>query len=436
MKVPQWVAGWGVRLAYRADENSFIGRLFARYAPNAAASSVEGYVVKAQAAAGPVFGLMLVGLLLVIALVWLAHLKRVRVSLWQESFPPFFQKSQPSAYKMWLAVILAGALWGGAISTRATGITAGGMIGLYMMLRLREKSILPLLVYTFSAAAACFITWPYLWYFGFKGFIGAMRVFADYPYEGGRIWFRGSIPHSEIPRTFLLQVMAIQFTEPLVILIIAGVVLAVVYAIRKQLPRLDIFILMCWFFLPILFSIATKPTHYNNFRQFFFITPPLFVFAGLTLEKISQYLKRGVILPLMLLLVFAPGIVESIRLHPYQYVYYNQFVGGVEGAYRYYEMDYWVISYKEAMEYINTHAPEGAVVAKVGGGDVPRQYARSDLIMGGLPREGEEAAHDIYYLLLTTNHRHPLPLVLYSLETVYEVRAGGAVLTYVKVFEP
>jgi len=37
-----------------------------------------------------------------------------------------------------------------------------------------------------------------------------------------------------------------------------------------------------------------------------------------------------------------------VRLHPYEYVYYNQFIGGLPGAYGKYETDYWAVSYYEA----------------------------------------------------------------------------------------
>jgi hypothetical protein len=36
-------------------------------------------------------------------------------------------------------------------------------------------------------------------------------------------------------------------------------------------------------------------------------------------------------------------------LHPDQYVYYNAFVGGVEGAQRKFKLDYWANSYAEAV---------------------------------------------------------------------------------------
>ncbi len=37
-------------------------------------------------------------------------------------------------------------------------------------------------------------------------------------------------------------------------------------------------------------------------------------------------------------------------LHPNQYVYYNAFVGGVEGAQRKFKLDYWANSYAEAVQ--------------------------------------------------------------------------------------
>ena len=38
-----------------------------------------------------------------------------------------------------------------------------------------------------------------------------------------------------------------------------------------------------------------------------------------------------------------------VRLHPYEYMFYNQLVGGLEGAARRYEMDYWVNMMPEAV---------------------------------------------------------------------------------------
>lgn len=426
-----------VNFIYQADPNTWLGQQAASLMPNMASQPVDGYIARAQAVSRWAVLGVLIGLLLIVFVAGLFLFQRTRTNLWQESVPTYFRKGARLSRAAWWAVILAGGVWGLAIATRASNMVAGLMIGLYLVLRLREKSILPLVVYSLAAVVVCYAAWPYLWYFGLQGFLGAMQAFANYPYLGGRIWLRGSIPHEEIPRTFLLQVIAIQYTIPMLVLSAVGVVVGVVLAVRKKLPRVDVFILMCWFFLPILYSIIARPIHYNNFRQFFFITTPLFVFAGLAMEKGAALLKNRVVLAAALVVVFLPGLVGMVRLHPYQYVYYNQIVGGPEGAYRYYEMDYWVIGYKEAIEYINANAPEDAEILVVGGGDVTNQYLRKDLHkipLGASSTEEDLSGYD--YVLLGTNHRASALEHAYALPTVYEVKAGEAVLVYVKQVVP
>jgi hypothetical protein len=48
-----------------------------------------------------------------------------------------------------------------------------------------------------------------------------------------------------------------------------------------------------------------------------------------------------------------PGIAGILQLHPYEYTYYNSFIGGTSQAFRRYETDYWLTCYKEAVENLN-----------------------------------------------------------------------------------
>ena len=57
-----------------------------------------------------------------------------------------------------------------------------------------------------------------------------------------------------------------------------------------------------------------------------------------------------------------PGIIDGLRLHPYEYIYYNRLVGGVQGAFRRFELDYWGTSYREAAAYLDAAAPANATV--------------------------------------------------------------------------
>ena len=448
-----WITGfakWGMRLlitsSYQASPGSWLGRLFARMAPNADLIPVEDYVARGVSLADTVLVPMVIALSIVAVGTNLWAIKSTRKRVWQETFAFYAHIDKPLRRKYWLPVIAAGAVWGLSISTRATNIAAGAMIGLYLLLRLREKAILPLMGYTLSTVIATILTWPYLWYFGLKGFMGAMSVFANYPYVDGRMWFHGIISHSEIPRTFMLQIIPIQFTIPLMVLALVGMGLAVVYAWRNRLPRLEIFIYFCWIFLPILYTVAAKPTLYNNFRQFFFITPPLFLFAAVTIQEIQNWISsqisrqplRNAILVGLLIAALLPGMIEIVRLHPYQYVYYNQLVGGAEGAVGVYEMDYWAISYQEAFEYLNANAPQNAKILIRGGNDLPLVYARKDLDLAGAYQEIDtRTVREYDYVLMTTNHRHETPNTDFNaLKTIYTITAGDAPLAYIKIVNP
>ena len=44
-----------------------------------------------------------------------------------------------------------------------------------------------------------------------------------------------------------------------------------------------------------------------------------------------------------------------VRLHPYEYLYYNSLVGGLEGASRRYDLDYWFGSMPEAINHLEAY---------------------------------------------------------------------------------
>jgi hypothetical protein len=47
--------------------------------------------------------------------------------------------------------------------------------------------------------------------------------------------------------------------------------------------------------------------------------------------------------------------VTLVRLHPYEYLFYNPLVGGLEGASRRYDLDYWFSSMPEALSMLETY---------------------------------------------------------------------------------
>ncbi len=62
----------------------------------------------------------------------------------------------------------------------------------------------------------------------------------------------------------------------------------------------------------------------------------------------------------ILLLLWHP-IRHIIKNHPYEYLYFNEFIGGIDGAYGNYEMDYYYHSTREASEWVIANAQKNGL---------------------------------------------------------------------------
>jgi hypothetical protein len=89
---------------------------------------------------------------------------------------------------------------------------------------------------------------------------------------------------------------------------------------------------------------------YDGLRHFLFILPPIFIFTGFAFEFIVEQIASYWLQAVLILALLAPGVIGIIRLHPYEYTYYNSFVGGTSGVFRQYETDFWLTCYKEAVQ--------------------------------------------------------------------------------------
>jgi hypothetical protein len=107
--------------------------------------------------------------------------------------------------------------------------------------------------------------------------------------------------------------------------------------------------------LPIALTVALRPAMYNGIRHFVFLAPAIAVVGGLAgarmVERLAQWRPAAAICAGALL---AAGcglpVVEMVKLHPYEYTYFNRIEGGVRGASGRYMLDYWGLSLKQASE--------------------------------------------------------------------------------------
>jgi hypothetical protein len=270
-----------------------------------------------------------------------------------------------------------------------------------------------------------YITWPYLWGDPVGRILESLQVMSAFP-RTQQVLFNGTqYAANALPKSYLATLFAIQLTEPVWVLFFVGVAVAIIGYIKKREYGGILFLLAGWFILPtIIFSIGGF-SFYDNFRQILFILPPVFLMAAVAFSKIKQPKWRVILIALVIL----PGIVDGIRLHPYEYIYYNRFVGGVNNVQRRFELDYWATSYREAAEYVNSIAQPNSYVWVEGPAHIFNTFARDDLkVLDAFDPELKDQAY--YFVALS---RYNLDLIIApDAETIYTVSRDGAPLTVVK----
>jgi hypothetical protein len=162
-----------------------------------------------------------------------------------------------------------------------------------------------------------------------------------------------------------------------------------------------------------------------------FTIPPLFIFAAIGLKSLYDRIHRPEIYSIIVLLLILPNIYWLAKLHPYQYVYYNPLVGGVRGAFREYEMDYWATSYKEATEFINRTAPLNSKVIVWGAIHPVETYARPDLIISEYKKSMELDGSSPVFVIVSSRHDKDIYLFP-SARQLYVVGNDGATFAVVK----
>jgi hypothetical protein len=282
-------------------------------------------------------------------------------------------------------LIIPAIILGFTTSVRVLGPLAGLLILIYAVSKLGKRvfAFLPhIVLYGIIALLAMFVTWPFLWANPIARFAEVTRFMSDNPTNlsvlfGGQIYRAG-----ELPRRYLLFMLATTLTEPVWPLFIFGLLTgywnflkqnralsasrseeASAEAWRSLRSSLDVTVsrnniisltlVLLWFVILVGYVLISRPSMYDGLRHFLFVLPPIFLFTGLAFEFLIEHIAPSWLRAGLVLILIAPGIAGIIQLHPYEYTYYNSFVGGTSGIFRRYETDYWLTCYKEAMEKLN-----------------------------------------------------------------------------------
>ncbi len=195
------------------------------------------------------------------------------------------------------------------------------------------------------------IFWPYAWQNPISNPIKALEGLSNVTYTTSYETFEGVRTYmSQVPWYYSLKWMLIG--SSLVVLVGFAIQLVrIPFTLKKMGWWNAMFLFMLVF--PIYWAVHKESMLYNGWRHWFFIYVSVAVLAawGWTwvLENKQVWMRY---LGAALLLIGCGNMFGwLIRSHPNQYVYFNEFVGGIEGAYGNYETDYYSNSLKQAVEW-------------------------------------------------------------------------------------
>jgi len=259
-------------------------------------------------------------------------------------------------------VFVAAFFLGVAASIRVLGPLAGLLVGIYALSQIKRMTVPTFIKYYLSyiiiTILVALITWPYLWTNPPQKFIEVFGFMSANPTQLN-VLFNGQVFRAyELPRRYLPILLGFTLTEPVWILFTIGLVIGFWKSNNQQ--RFTLALVLLWFLIPATYVILQKPPMYDGFRHFLFMLPPVFIFTGFVFEKLIISIKAQVVSAILIAVLLAPGVYGSYQLHPYEYSYYNSFAGGIGGAFRKYETEYWLTCYREAVLEFNAKAPDGS----------------------------------------------------------------------------
>jgi tetratricopeptide (TPR) repeat protein len=210
------------------------------------------------------------------------------------------------------------------------------------------------------------LLWPFALQNPFKNIIESYHIMAHFPGTFRQI-FEGKAEWSDhMPWYYLIKSMSI--TIPLIV----STGLALFIFLPGRIINSGKFILFGFVIIsvlfPLVFVIFEKSNLYSSWRQFLFVYPAIVLLSASGFHLFIEYIKRKyykwVVILLFALLSIHP-LKFMITNHPYYYLYYNQLVGGLKGAYSNYETDYYYVSQTEASKWLIEHLKENNTVTPI-----------------------------------------------------------------------
>ena len=304
-------------------------------------------------------------------------------------FMAFFAIAMNANIAFILKPSIRGALLGAlasavAIDVRIMAVVLPVLTLFMLLIRLQRsdfswRTLLPeISLYYAVLVLSVLALWPWLWSSPLTNFLQAFANMANFRWPGSVLYMGSHIKASELPWHYIPVWIAI--TTP--ILYLPFFLLGVLVTVRQFLNRrfflwkgeseLQDFFFLGLFAGPLIAVIVLHSVLYDGWRQMYFIYP---AFILITLKGLMVLWKvftlRSSYKPIFFVLMIftlSHTAIWMVKAHPFQNVYFNSLAG--RDWKNHFEVDYWGLSNRQALEYILKHDSH-AIISVYPGSNTP-----------------------------------------------------------------
>jgi len=219
------------------------------------------------------------------------------------------------------------------------------------------RSALPLFAAFVIAYVIMIAAWPWAHLAPLNPLRG-FSAFVDFHYPIQTTLFGHVYRMADVPRWYVPTYIGIKLT----LWLLLGAAAALAFALRPPLRaavtsgawRQETMLVAFAAFFPLACEVVADGPAFSGLRHFLFTVPPIAVLAGLGLNgllaRLENLHRAAAVAGLgAILLGLGWDAATLYRLHPDEYLYFNPLVGGLAGASRQYDTDYWFNIMPEAV---------------------------------------------------------------------------------------
>ncbi|WP_322289836.1 hypothetical protein [Aquimarina sp. 2201CG5-10] len=212
-----------------------------------------------------------------------------------------------------------------------------------------------------------FIFWPYIQTKPLTGVVELFVKLKDFKGFTSIQLFEGQWGNShDVPWYYMIKSLLF-LVIPIHVLI--GYFLIPIYYVEKSKKEILLFSFVLFSgLIPLGLIVLGEPNSYDNGRHFMFILPPIITSVAVSyngiLNKITN--KKHLIAAYVGIMLFLlEPLFFTLRNHQLQSLYFTPVIGGVKGAFKNYEIDYWGVGIKPAIEWLENNVGSIETPARV-----------------------------------------------------------------------